>query len=441
MSNQPNNIKVAVTDLDGVLRGKYINKNKFESVMKKGLGFCDVIFGWDSADELYEKDSYTGWKTGFNDGIVTLDDSTTRNLPTEDNESKIVLGDFTGDKAEVVCPRALLRRVLNKADDMGYQVSSAIEYEFFMFEETPHSVREKNYKDLKNMSPGMFGYSILRNSVYSDFYHDLLNMCTAMDMPIEGIHTETGPGVIEVALEHDEALKMADKAVLFKTFTKVLAQKMDLMACFMAKWSADYPGQSGHIHMSLQDKQGNAVFYDENTDGNVSETMRHFIGGQQKLMPELLAMVALTNNSYTRLIPGFWAPTDATWGIDNRTCALRTIGGSPQAQRVEYRVAAADINPYLALSAAIASGLWGIENKIEPTAPVVGNGYEQTHDSHLALPMNLHEAAQRLKNSEPAKQLFGEEFVNHYAYSREWEYEVQRRAITDWQMERYFEII
>ena len=436
------NIKVAVTDLDGVLRGKYLNRAKYESSVKKGMSFCDVVFGWDSADELYEKDSFTGWRSGFQDSIATLDESTMRSLPTEDNESVLVLGDFAGGKAEHVCPRALLKRVLKKADDMGYTVSSATEFEFFMFEETPHSVREKNYKNLKNMTPGMFGYSILRSSTHSDFYHDLLEMCDEMEMPVECIHTETGAGVLEVALEHCDALAMADKAVLFKTFTKVLAQKQGLMACFMAKWSKDYPGQSGHLHMSLQSKKdGKPAFYDESKEDSISDTMRYFIGGQQKLMPELLAMVASTNNSYTRLIPGFWAPTDATWGVDNRTCALRAISASPHAQRVEYRVSAADINPYLAMAASIASGLWGVENKIEPNAPITGNAYAQEHAEELALPTTLLEASQRLKNSTVARELFGDEFVEHYAYTRQWEFEQERRAITDWQLERYFEII
>ena len=445
MNNIPDNvknIKVAVTDLDGVLRGKYINREKYDSTVEKGLSFCDVIFGWDSSDELYEKDSFTGWKNGFQDSIATLDEHTMRSLPTEDNESVLVLGDFAGSKAENVCPRALLKRVLKKADTMGYRVSSAAEFEFFMFEETPHSVREKNYKDMKNMTPGMFGYSVLRNSTHSDFYHDLMEMCAQMDMPIEGLHTETGAGVLEVALAHGDALEMADKAVLFKTFTKVLAQKQGLMACFMAKWSKDYPGQSGHLHMSLLDKSDrNPVFYDDSKEDSISDTMRHFIGGQQKLMPELLAMVASTNNSYTRLIPGFWAPTDATWGVDNRTCALRAIGGSPYAQRVEYRVSAADINPYLALSASIASGLWGVENKIEPNMPIKGNAYAQSHSAELALPTTLLEASEKLKNSSVARELFGDEFVEHYAYTREWEFEQERRAITDWQLQRYFEII
>jgi glutamine synthetase len=324
---------------------------------------------------------------------------------------------------------------------MGFSVLSALEYEFFLFDETPDSVREKGYRNLKPMTPGFFGYSVLRSSVHAEFYRELLDTCRAMDMALEGLHTETGPGVLEAAIGVDEALRAADKAVLFKTFTKVLAQRCGLMATFMAKWSRDWPGQSGHIHLSLKDSDGTPVFHDASAERGMSRTMRHFIGGQQKLMPELLAMVASTVNSYSRLIPGFWAPTSATWGIENRTTALRAIPGSPSAQRVEYRIAAADANPYIALAAALGSGLWGIENKVEPQDPVGGNAYELTLPPELDLPRTLWEAAQRLKGSQAARSLFGDEFVDHFAATREWEEREFRKAITDWELARYFEII
>ncbi len=209
----------------------------------------------------------------------------------------------------------------------------------------------------------------------------------------------------------------------------------------MAKWSADYPGQSGHIHISLQKKDGTSAFYKKGKADNMSDEMRWFIGGQQKLMPEVLAMVASTCNSYTRLIPGFWAPTAASWGVDNRTCALRAIPGSPKSQRVEYRVSAADINPHLALAAAIGSGIWGIENKIEPLEAVVGNAYDIDFPEKIQLPRTLTQAAEKFKNSKIARELFGDAFVDHFAYTRIWEDQQQRAAITDWQLKRYFEII
>jgi glutamine synthetase len=262
-----------------------------------------------------------------------------------------------------------------------------------------------------------------------------------MRFPLEGLHTETGPGVLEAAIQYADVLEGADRAALFKTFVKVLAERRGWMATFMAKWSRDWPGQSGHLHVSLEDAAGRPVFYDADMPHRMSDAMRWFIGGQQALLPELLAMVASNVNSYTRLIPGFWAPTDATWGIDNRTCALRAIPGSPQSQRVEYRIAAADINPYLALAAAVGSGLWGIEHRVEPDAPVAGNAYARAYPKRRQLPRTLWEAAQRLRNSQAAKALFGEAFVAHYAATREWEEREFRKAITDWELARYFEII
>jgi glutamine synthetase len=310
-----------------------------------------------------------------------------------------------------------------------------------VFEETPHSVREKGYRNLRNITPGYFGYSMLRSSVHADFYQDLMHLCEEMDFPLEGLHTETGPGVLEAAIVHAPALEAADRAALFKTYCKVLAQKRGWMATFMAKWSKDWPGQSGHLHMSLFDRAGKSVFHDAKGAHGMSDAMRWFVGGQQKLMPELLAMIACTVNSYTRLIPGFWAPTDATWGVENRTCALRVIPGSEKSQRVEYRIAAADINPYVALACAIGSGLWGIENRIEPDAAIVGNAYEKQFPAERALPRTLFEAAERLEASSAARSLFGDAFVEHYGATRKWEEREFRRAITDWELARYFEII
>jgi glutamine synthetase len=351
------------------------------------------------------------------------------------------LCEFEGEAARL-CPRQLLARILKRADALGFDPLAAFEYEFFLFDETPDSVRAKAYRDLKPITPGFFGYSMLRNSTHSALYHELLEMAEHMDFPLEGLHTETGPGVLEAAISVDAAGPAADKAALFKTFTKVWAQRRDMMATFMARWSNDYPGQSGHIHLSLRDKEsGASVFYDAAEPMNMSRMQRHFIAGQQRLMPELLVMYAQTVNAYTRMVPGFWAPTDATWGAENRTTALRLIPGSEKSQRVEFRLGSADANPYIALAAALGSGLYGIEHELEPTAMVTGNAYEQQHPPELKLPDNIADAAAALRQSEVARELFGSEFVEHYAATREWEGREFRKHVTDWEMQRYFEII
>ncbi|WFM71980.1 glutamine synthetase [Halomonas sp. CKK8] len=433
-------VKVGMFDIDGVMLGKYMGREKFFASLEKGFAFCDVVLGWDSKDELYDNVRFTGWHTGYPDAPLRIVPESCREVPAE-GDMLLFLAEFEGP-AEAICPRGLLRRVLARTEAMGFTARAALEYEFFLFQETPESVREKGFRNLRPFTPDMMGYSMLRSSVHGELYHELLAMAEAMDFPIEGLHTETGPGVLEAAIGVDEALAAADKGALFKTFTKVWAQRRGLMATFMAKWSPDYPGQSGHIHLSLRHADSDAsAFFDAAAPDRMSDLQRHFVAGQQALMPELLAMLAPTINSYTRLIPGFWAPTDATWGVENRTTALRVIPGSEASQRVEYRLGSADANPYLAMAAAIASGLWGIEQRLEPDPPVEGNAYDREHPPHQALPRTLWEAAQRLRGSAAARDLFGDDFVEHFAATREWEERQFRRHITDWELDRYFEII
>ncbi|GIC76911.1 glutamine synthetase family protein [Moritella sp. F3] len=432
-------IKVGLFDIDGVMRGKYMSKEKFFSALDSGFSFCNVVLGWDTKDQLYDNVEYTGWHTGYPDAPVRILPETCRDLPGEDS-MLLFIAEFCDD-AGAVCPRGTLCRVLDRAERMGFAVTAAFEYEFFMFKETPESIREKGFKNLTPLTPDSFGYSIIRNSVHAGLHHQIMALGEEMDFPLESLHTETGPGVLEAAIGYDDAQDAADKAALFKTFIKVWAQRNNLMATFMAKWSSDWPGQSGHIHISLKDKNGKALFHDPNNPYNMSDTQRHFLAGQQKYMPEFLSLIAPTVNSYSRMVPGLWAPLDATWGVENRTTALRVIPGAAKSQRIEYRLGSADANPYLALAAALASGLMGVEHKLEPHAQVKGNAYEQDHPEALSLPRTLFDAAGKLKRSEAAKELFGEAFVAHYAATREWEEREFRKHVTDWELERYFEII
>lgn len=432
-------VKVGVFDVDGVLRGKYLSAKKLESVLTGGMGFCDVVLGWDVDDKLYDNARFTGWHSAYPDAPVRLLPETCRALPYED-ETVFFLGEFSG-RAEAVCPRAMLRRAIEKCRSLGFEPFGAAEYEFFVFDETPHSLREKGFRDLRPITPGNFGYSVLRNSVWSDFYRELLQFCEDMDLPIEGLHTETGPGVLEVAIGVDELLNSADKAALFKTFAKVVAQKNELVATFMAKWSNDHAGSGGHIHLSLRRQDGESAFFDANAEHRMSPEMRWFVGGLQRFLPEVACMAAPTINSFSRLVPGAWAPTNATWGVENRTCSLRVIPGSAKSQRVEYRVAGADANPYLAMAAALASGMAGIEQRIEPSPIYTGNAYAADVPPELRLPPTLWDAAQRLRGSAMAKEVFGAEFVDHFATTREWEEREFRKAVTDWELRRYFEII
>lgn len=432
-------IMVGVFDIDGVFRGKRISKEKFLKCYNEGFGFCDVVLGWDIADKLYENTKFTGWHTGYPDAHVTIVGESERLMPLEEN-TLLFLCEFQGTAAQI-CPRQLLKRLLKRASNHNLFFKGALEYEFFLFDETPNSLKQKGYQLPIPFTPGNFGYSILRQAVHHEFHQSLLELAREMNFEIEGLHSETGPGVLEAAIGVDKALYAADKGALFKTFCKVLAQKQNLMATFMARWSHHYPGQSGHVHLSIVDQNNESVFYNPKKENHISDTMLYAIGGLQQLMPEFTALYAPTINSYTRLVPGFWAPTHANWGIENRTCAIRAIPGSPTSQRIEFRAAGADANPYLALSCAIGAMIWGIENKIKPSNPIKGNAYEQQDEHSKSLPRHLLEAAGWLADSKAAVDLFGQDFVSHFSTTREWEFLQSNQAVTDWQIERYFEAI
>lgn len=436
------NVKVGGFDLDGVLRGKYMSLEKFFGCMKSGFGFCDVIFGWDVADVVYDNAKVTGWETGYPDAHATIDLSTFRVLPNEPHTAAFLV-DFVSEDgvAHPACPRSLLKRQIAKAADLGFDPVFSCEFEFWVFKETPESLHEKGFRGLTPLSRGMFGYSWLREEQNQAFCHAILDEMEAFDCAIEALHTETGPGVYEVALRYDRALRAADKAALFKTQMKSLATRHGLAVTFMAKFSHDLPGSSGHIHQSLwstEDRKKN-VFHDPSAEGGLSTIARQYLAGQVALMPELTALYSPTVNSYKRYVPGVWAPLTASWGVENRTTAVRAIPGGVSSTRLEYRQTAADINPYVAMATCLASGLHGIEQKLE--APPESKGDASGRKDLAALPRTLKEATALLEKSERARAILGEDFVDHYVRTRDWEVRQFERAVTEWELKRYFESI
>jgi glutamine synthetase len=434
-------VKIGGFDVDGVLRGKYVSTDKFRAAAEGGLGFCDVIFGWDMGDLLYDNATVTGWHTGYPDAQARIDLDTFRVIPWEPDTACFLLDFFTREgKPHPASPRALLRSVVDRAAQAGLRAVMSLEYEFFFFRETPHSLREKGYRDLAPLSPGMFGYSWLRSSQAGDLTHAILDGCRAYDLELEGFHTETGPGVYEAAILYDDALRAADKAALFKTAVKEIASRHGLVATFMAKWNAGLPGCGGHIHQSLWDPERKKNLFFDAAQG-LSALARHYLGGQLRLLPDLDAFFAPTVNSYKRRVENTWAPTSASWGVENRTTAIRAIPGGEKSTRLEFRVCGADVNPYLGMAANLAAGLFGIERKIEPGAPCAANAYGLSPEQAPPLGRSLHEAIARLAQSAAARDVLSPEAVDHYLRTRQWEARRYEQAVTDWELDRYFEIV
>ena len=436
-------VKVAVSDIDGILRGKYIHKDKFLSAAEGGFGFCDVVFGWDSQDVCYDNTTITGWHKGFPDALARIDLSTYRTVPWDDGVP-FFLAEFVAESngKEVphpLCPRQLLKRVLARAAKSGFSPMCGMEFEWFNFAETPQTWAQKKGVDPEPITPGMFGYSLLRANAAQPFFAALFNELGALGVPIEGLHTETGPGVYEAAILFSEALEAADRAILFKTGAKEVGARFDIMPSFMAKWSARYPGCSGHIHQSLSDGKVNR-FYDPKGRHRMSRLFESYLAGQVAALMQFAPMFWPTINSYKRLVDGFWAPVKPTWGVDNRTASFRVIPGSPKSTRLETRCPGADVNPYLAMAAVIAAGMHGVEKGLKLTAKPV-TGTNQGSDDVPRAPRTLIETTRNFARSDVARDWLGDDFVDHFAATREWEWRQWLDAVTDWELKRYFEII
>ena len=438
-------VKVAVSDVDGVLRGKYLHRDKFLGVAepppKGGFGFCDVVLGWDMMDVTYDNTTATGWQHGFPDALARLDLDTARHVPW-DNNVPFFLGEFVNadGSAHPACPRQTLKRVLKRAQKMGFQVMTGMEFEWYNFLETPQSWAAKKGVAPEVLTPGMFGYSLLRANQNRDFFNALMDDMLAFGVPIEGLHTETGPGVYEAAILYSGALESADRATLFKAGAKDIAARFGIMPSFMAKWHKDLPGCSGHMHQSLWTKNGDNAFFDAADTNKMSATFKSYLAGQLKLLPDLLPFFAPTVNSYKRLVDGYWAPTKPTWGIDNRTVSHRVIPGSEKSTRLEVRVSGSDVNPYLSVAASLAAGLYGIENQLKlEDLPVKGSAYAESKVPRL--PHNLLDATRNLAQSKVAREILGLELIEHFTATREWEWRQFQDSVTDWETKRYFEII
>jgi glutamine synthetase len=344
-----------------------------------------------------------------------------------------------------ICPRGLLKTICNKLDALGYTPYSGAEFEYYNFSATPKSLSEHPSKP-EALTPGMFGYSLLRTQANKDYFTDIFEICGQAGIPLEGHHTETGPGVYESALEFCPTVEMGDRGVLFKTMVKHIGLKHEVMPTFMAKPYPDLPGCSGHMHLSLVSKKDKSnAFAGSNSDKNYSQTMEWFVAGLMEGLSSIMAIMAPTVNSYKRLNESFWAPVRVCWGEDNRLASVRLItppSCSEKSTRIEIRTPGADCNATLVLAAILACGHYGIENKLTNPYESIGNYKNISEYPGPFLPKSLEEATNVMDAKDSiARKVLGEDFVDHYVATKRHELKLWKEAVTDWEIKRYFELI
>ncbi|MFA6449786.1 MAG: glutamine synthetase family protein [bacterium] len=433
-------IIVCGVDMQGRLFGKRFTATCFIESFKGGINTCACNFGWDMDLILIPGLKFTGWHTGYQDMLAAPDMNTLRMVPWL-VKTAIVLCDSCDEGGEPlsIAPRTILRRVSDKAKKMGYTPYMASELEWFMFKETVESAREKGYINLEPISKYYSDYSIFRSTLDEWILGPIRIGLNELGMEVESTKAEWGFGQVELAIRYTEALEMGDRHALVKHAVKEISALKGAMASFMAKYKTDDSGSGLHIHTSLWDKDAKkSLFPDKKKEHGMSDTMRYFLGGQMQLANDMQYFYAPLINSYKRYCPKSFAPYNVGWGGDNRTVTFR-ICGSGNSLRIENRIPGADANGHLALAASLAAGLYGIEHKLEPVGPFIeGDSYEEK--SLPVLPNNLSDAVKNLEKSEAAREMFGDDVIDHYVKIGRWEVDTFNSSVTDWERRKYFEM-
>ena len=422
-------LHLGIFDIDCKLRERRIRASDFAAVLPD-YRFCNVLHKWDGGDSVFGGGPYL-------DEPVSLDLGTTRVYPFEP-KSALILGDYAGPSA-ALSARALLQRQLAKAKGMGFRALASLEFEFIVLNETADSLRAKSFLNPTPWPRDNYCWSGLTAATRGGFVAELEALMIELDIPLYSLGVELGAGCFEATLAAQEPLRAADDAALFRLYTKAFCRQRDLTASFMAQLGADFPGLSGHVHLSLQREDGSPAFHDPRDPDGMSREMRAFIAGILAHQPDQLVLSAHTVNAYRRMSPGNWAPRAATWGIRNYRVAVRAVPGRPDTCRIEYRIPAADTNPYLAIGFALAAGLDGIERRSELQPPVTDDAPPPDAEAVSAMPANLGEAARRLDACAAATQFYGEPFVRHFVESRRQEEAAFRKDVSPFERQRYLE--
>jgi glutamine synthetase len=428
---------VAFTDMQGRLAGKRVSGRVFvDEVAANGADCCSYLLAVDVDMNTVSGYAMSSWATGYGDMVMTPDLTTLRLVPWLPGTALVIadLG-WADGSAVAVSPRAILRRQLDRLSERGLVADVATELEFIVFDQPYRQAWASGYRGLNPASDYNIDYAILASSRMEPLLRDIRLGMQGAGLRCEAIKGECNKGQQEIVFRYDEALVTCDNHAIYKNGAKEIADQHGKSLTFMAKYD-EREGNSCHIHLSLHAKDGSAVFADSSRPHGMSPTFRSFVAGQLATLRELTLFCAPNINSYKRFADASFAPTALTWGLDNRTCALRVVGHGSNI-RVECRVPGGDVNQYLAVAALIAGGLYGIERGLELPGPCDGNAYEIPDVERL--PATLAEAAAVFGMSAFAREAFGDDVVAHYLNNARVELAAFNAAVTDWERMRGFE--
>jgi glutamine synthetase len=417
-------ILLAIPDVNGSLRGKALRPVAFEAALKHGTVMTDLILGLDPVDAPITDYEGFGIRTGAADLIVHPDPDTMHDLSWRPGWRVCLATPSWPDGSPCeLASREVFRAVLEDVSGLGYEAMSAIEYEIRIWDEQGAPV-----------SSGI-SYSLVEIARFDRLIDELARALQGLGVELSAVHTEAGPGLLELNIGARRGLGAADDATLVKFAAKQVAESMGMRASFLAKTVPGEEGSSGHVHMSCW-KDGTNAFAASNAADPIPPPFAAAVAGVIEHLPAASLLMNPTLNSYKRLVPGWFAPINATWGYENRSCAVRAIRSArPELWRFECRRPGADANPYLALAAIAASVADGVRRERTPPEAVEGDAYARSDLPDL--PGSLETALRAFEDDSVLRRALGERFSDYYATSRAWELKAWRETVTDWERERY----
>jgi glutamine synthetase len=431
----------AMVDLQGRLLGKRFQAEYFADSGYEETHGCNYLLGVDIEMEPVPGYKATSWELGYGDFTLKPDMATLRRVPWLPGTALVICDVVDHHTHEDVphSPRAMLKKQLGRLEAMKLKAYVASELEFFLFDDSYESANQKGYRNLKTAGHYIEDYHILQTTKDEIVMRALRNGLQGAGIPVENSKGEWGPGQEEINVRYAEALEMADRHAIIKNGAKEIAYGLGKAITFMAKWNYGMAGSSCHVHQSLWSKDGKSpLFFDKAGDHGMSATMKQYLAGQLEHAREITYFLAPYINSYKRFMAGTFAPTRAVWSFDNRTAGYRVCGAGTKAIRLECRIGGADLNPYLAFAALIAAGLDGVEKRMKLEPAFSGDAYDPSKKLR-EVPKTLREAAALLDGSKFLRAAMGDQVIDHYVHTAEWEQFEFDRRITDLELKRGFE--
>ncbi len=429
----------AIVDMQGRLMGKRFHAQNFIDHAWQETHCCNYLLATDLEMATPEGYESTSWSTGYGDYVMKPDMSTLRRIPWSDATALVLCDVLDHHTHEEVAhsPRAMLKKQVARLQQLGFTAASATELEFFVYLESYEQARDRNYQNLTPISPYNEDYHIFQTHKEEGLMRDIRNHLAGAGIPVENTKGEAEAGQAELNIRYADALDMADNHSIAKNAVKEIAFQHERSVTFLAKCNENTVGSSSHVHQSLWNLDGSPAFYDSAGKHGMSETMKHYLAGQLAYASDITFFLAPYVNSYKRFVAGTFAPTRIIWSVDNRTAGYRVTGADSKSVRFECRIGGVDLNPYLALSAIIAAGIAGLEQKLQLPEEYTGDAYAAKDAT--SIPATLLDATTSLQKSDMLRTAFGDEVVRHYVRAAEWEIEDFNRVVTDYEIRRGFE--